>query len=110
MRPTGSVQNKRTGQTAPMKPLDAPPVDVASDQVDVNLKVARRAVEMIPEVPRIDFAHLTRETVESYVTAQKALLDVMTRPPRRHEYAPAETERPTRKKAAPRRKAAATTA
>ena len=82
-------------------------LDVASKQVDVNLKTARRAIEMIPEAPHIDFAHLTRETVDSYVTAQKALLDVMTRAPRRHENAaPAEPERPARKKAAPRGKKA----
>jgi hypothetical protein len=82
-------------------------LDIASNQVDVNLKTARRAVEMIPRAPKIDFAHLTRETVDSYVTAQKALLDVMTRAPKRHDYTPtAEVERPARKKAASRAKKA----
>ena len=32
VRPTGTVQNKRTGQTAPMKPLEAEAVDVPADR------------------------------------------------------------------------------
>jgi hypothetical protein len=32
VRSSGTVQNKRTGQNAPMKPLESPALDVASDQ------------------------------------------------------------------------------
>jgi hypothetical protein len=57
-------------------------LDVAGHQIDSTIKVAGAVVDMVPSVPRINIAHLTRDTILSFVEAQKALLDVMARPRR----------------------------
>ncbi|HET9318727.1 MAG TPA: hypothetical protein VFO27_03090, partial [Bryobacteraceae bacterium] len=46
----------------------------------VNVKTAQRAMNIFTPIPGTGLADLTRQGVESFVTAQKALLDVMTRP------------------------------
>ena len=65
----------------------------------VNLKTARRTIEVVNPLPSGTVAELTRQTVDGFVAAQKALLDVMARPARKP--APAETvRRGPRKRAA----------
>lgn len=58
-------------------------LDVAAQQMAVNLKTARRAVDVVNpfHLPvRSTLSDLTRQTVDSFVVAQKALLDVMAKP------------------------------
>jgi hypothetical protein len=58
-------------------------LDVAAQQMSVNVKVARRAADVVNPLHlpvRSTFADLTRQTVDSFVAAQKALLDVMAKP------------------------------
>lgn len=61
-------------------------LDVAAQQMEVNVKVARKTMEMIKPLQPVTLADLTRQTVDSLVAAQKALLDVMAKPV--HEPAP----------------------
>jgi hypothetical protein len=53
-------------------------LDVAGKQVDLHLKTARKAMDLMP--PRIEMTKLTKEYVENFVAAQKALLDIMVKP------------------------------
>ena len=82
-------------------------LEVATQQVSVNLKTARHAVEVLNPLPALNFADLTRQTVGSLVTAQKALLDVMAKPGRGagaakpHRPHPKTRKRPTRKEPEP---------
>jgi hypothetical protein len=58
-------------------------LDVAAQQMSVNVKMAKRAVDTVNpfHLPvRSTLADLTRQTVDSFVAAQKALLDVMAKP------------------------------
>jgi hypothetical protein len=71
-------------------------LDVAAKMVALNLKTVRTAVEAVPAVPRINFKRLTRDTIVSFVDAQKALIDAMISPrraPVRHEPMPREVKR-----------------
>jgi len=61
-------------------------LDVAAQQMEVNVKAAKKTVEMIKPLQPVTLADLTRKTVDSLVAAQKALLDVMSKPS--HEPAP----------------------
>jgi len=74
-------------------------LDVAAQQVEINLKTARKAMDGVREIPAMALADLTRHTVDSFVAAQKALLDAMAKPVR-----PVKEEAPRR---APGAKAAA---
>jgi len=77
-------------------------LDVAAQQMAVNVKTVRRAADVVNpfHMPvRSTLADLTRQTVDSFVAAQKALLDVMAKPGHAaHE--PPERKPPVRKKAA----------
>lgn len=55
-------------------------LDVASQQMSVNMKLTGEAVRKLNPFPAFQFADVTRNTVKSFVTAQKALLDVMAKP------------------------------
>jgi hypothetical protein len=55
-------------------------LETAGKQIHVNVKTAQRAMNIFTPIPGAGLADLTRQGVESFVTAQKALLDVMTRP------------------------------
>jgi hypothetical protein len=59
-------------------------LDVAAKMVAVNLRTVRTAVEAVPAMPRINFKRLTRDTIVSFVDAQKALIDAMVSPRRAH--------------------------
>jgi len=76
-------------------------LDVASEQMRVNVKAARRAIEVVNPAPGVTLADLTRQTVEGFVTAQKALWDVVSRPARAAGAAEKpRAKRPGRKRAA----------
>jgi exonuclease VII small subunit len=55
-------------------------VDVAGRQMNANVQMAGKAVEMFKPFPFLPLNELTREVVKSYVDAQKALMDVMVKP------------------------------
>jgi hypothetical protein len=57
-------------------------LEVATQQADFNLKTARHAVEVLNPLPAFSLADFTRQTVDSLVAAQKALVDVMAIPGR----------------------------
>ena len=66
-------------------------VDVAGRQVDANLKTAGRTMELIKPLEVMPLSDWTREGVKSFVDAQKALMDAVTKP--RHK-ATADRDRP----------------
>lgn len=53
--------------------------DVASRQVNAHLKATTRAVNLAGPLPIIPFSDLTREGVRSFVDAQKALMNAVTK-------------------------------
>ncbi len=61
--------------------------------MDLNLKAVQKAADLYAPLPGKELADLTRQGVESFVAAQKALIDVMTKPkheaphPAEHEHA-----------------------
>ncbi len=55
-------------------------VDVAGQQMNANVKTAGRTLELLRPFPLLPLAELTREGVKSYVDAQRALMDVITKP------------------------------
>ena len=57
-------------------------LDVAAQQVAVNVKVTRETMKKLNPVPPFKFADVAKNTVDSFVAAQKALLDVMAKPVR----------------------------
>ncbi|MBS1875497.1 MAG: hypothetical protein JSU00_19950 [Acidobacteria bacterium] len=73
-------------------------LDVAGSQSEINIKAARRAVEVLTPTPKFNAAGFTRDTVDSFVTAQKALLDVVMRPRRAQAREAAEEEAPRAKR------------
>ena len=75
-------------------------LDVATEQTSVNLRTARKTLEVVNPLPAGTLAELTRQTVDGFVAAQKALLDIM--PISRAEPHPA---RPHHKAAARKRPA-----
>ncbi len=54
-------------------------VDVAGRQMNANVQMAGKAVEMFKPFPFLPLNELTREVVKSYVDAQKSLMDVMVK-------------------------------
>ncbi len=58
-------------------------VDVAGRQADANLKTASRAMDLLKPLEVMPLSDWTREGVKSFVDAQKALMDAVTKP--RHE-------------------------
>lgn len=55
-------------------------VDVAGRQMNANVQMAGKAVDMFKPLPFLPLNELTRDVVKSYVDAQKALMDVMVKP------------------------------
>ena len=55
-------------------------VDVAGRQMNANVQMAGKAVDMFKPFPFLPLNELTRDVVKSYVDAQKALMDVMVKP------------------------------
>ena len=49
--------------------------------MNAGVKTAGKALEILKPFPFLPVSELTREAVKSYVDAQKALMDVMVRPP-----------------------------
>jgi len=56
-------------------------MDVAARQVHVSLKAAGTAAKMMPPVPYRDFPDLTREGFKSFVEAEKAVIESVTKRP-----------------------------
>jgi len=54
--------------------------EVAGRQVNLHVKAAGKAMEVVKPLPVVPLADLAREGVKSYVEAQKALMDVMLKP------------------------------
>jgi hypothetical protein len=57
-------------------------LDVAAQQVAVTVKIGRDTVEKLNPFQAFSLTDITRNTVESFVSAQKALMDVMAKPVR----------------------------
>jgi hypothetical protein len=81
--------------------------------MSVNVKVVKRTFEELNPIPPITLSDITRNTVDSFVSAQKALLEVMAKPARaaaaRHEpprRAPAARKPAPHKRTATKRKTA----
>jgi len=55
-------------------------VDVAGQQIHSNVKTAGKALELLQPFPFLSFNELTKEVVKSYVDAQKALMEVVSKP------------------------------
>jgi hypothetical protein len=69
-------------------------MDVAGDQVNVGMKAAGRALNMIGPLPFLQIPDFTREGVKNFVTAEKALIDtVMQRNEPRRAVKPAHRAR-----------------
>ena len=56
-------------------------MDVAARQIHVSLKTAGTAAKMMPTVPYRDIPDLTREGFRSFVDAEKAVIESVTRRP-----------------------------
>jgi len=56
-------------------------VDVAGEQMSANLATADKAMKLVKPFPFPPLNELTREVVKSYVDAQKALMEVVTKSP-----------------------------
>jgi hypothetical protein len=87
-------------------------LDVYAQQGDVSLKAARSAFEALnPFQPEI-VKEFSRNTVENFVTAEKDLMDVISKPTRKasHDEAHAPKKPPQHKRAAAKHKAAVATA
>lgn len=68
-------------------------MDVAARQIHVSLKTAGTAAKMMPSVPYRDIPDLTREGFRSFVEAEKAVIESVTRRPE-----PRKTGKPTSRK------------
>jgi hypothetical protein len=56
-------------------------LDLASDQIDVNVKLAREVFSMdITKNPTTTFPDLVKKSVDSFVAAQKALVELASKP------------------------------
>ena len=62
-------------------------VDLAGQQLNANVKMASKSLELLKPFPFVPFTELTREGVKSYVDAQKALIGVMMKPVVGHKHA-----------------------
>jgi len=64
-------------------------LDVATQQMAVNMKTARKTMEVVNPIPAGTLQELTRQTVDGFVAAQKALLEIMPKTGRAPEARPA---------------------
>ena len=62
-------------------------VEIAGKQVNANVKVAGKSLELLRPFPFLPLAELTRESVRSYVDAQKALVNAVVHPTVEHKHA-----------------------
>ena len=60
-------------------------MDVAGKQMNANLKASGRALEMMKPLAAIPLPELAREGVKTFVDAEKALIDNMTKRPVAHK-------------------------
>jgi hypothetical protein len=60
-------------------------VDVAGKQMNTNVKMAGKTMQLMRPFPFLPLAELTREGVKSYVDAQKALMEAMVKPGMEHK-------------------------
>jgi hypothetical protein len=60
-------------------------VDVAGKQMNTNVKMAGKTMDLVRPFPFLPLAELTREGVKSYVDAQKALMEAMVKPGTEHK-------------------------
>jgi len=73
-------------------------VDVAGRQMNANLKTASRTMDILKPLPVVPLSDWTRAGVQSFVDAQKALVEAVTKP--HHGSKPAtKTRRTARRKA-----------
>jgi len=78
-------------------------LDVAAQQMSVNVKTVKKAADVVNpfHLPvKSTLADLTRQTVDSFVAAQKALLDVMAKPGHAEAHEAPHHKPPVRKRAA----------
>jgi hypothetical protein len=78
--------------------------DVAGKQMNTNVKVAGKTLELLRPFPFLPLGELTREGVKSYVDAQKSLMEVMLKQRDEHKH---EAKAPHRKRPVRAKKAAA---
>jgi hypothetical protein len=83
-------------------------LDIAAQQMSVNVQVARKTFDAINPIPPVTLSDITRTTVDSFVAAQKALLEVMQKPAAKvqaaiHRETPSHTPSPKRKPPARKR-------
>jgi hypothetical protein len=77
-------------------------LDIAAQQISVNVKVAKKTFDVLNPIPPMTLSDLTRTTVDSFVSAQKALLEVMSKPDQ-PQHAPQYHASPRRKPPARKR-------
>jgi len=78
-------------------------LDVAAQQMSVNVKTVKKAADVVNpfHLPvKSTLADLTRQTVDSFVAAQKALLDVMAKPGHAEAHEAPHHKPPVRKRGA----------
>ena len=85
-------------------------LDIAAQQMSANMKVARRTFATLNPFPPITLTDLTRTTVDSFVAAQKALLETMAKRTKPAEATAPKRKPPARKRAVVRHAAVATPA
>ena len=75
-------------------------VDVAGKQMNANVKMAGKTLELMRPVSFLPLADLTREGVKSYVDAQKALMDAVVKSAGEHKHVakPAARKKPAHAK------------
>jgi hypothetical protein len=61
-------------------------VDIAGKQMNENVKIAGKTMDLLRPFPFLPLADLTREGVKSYVDAQRALMDAVVKPATEHKY------------------------
>jgi outer membrane biosynthesis protein TonB len=86
-------------------------LDVATQQVKINAKTTREALQAMNPLPAETLGELARHTVDGFVESQQALLNLMIKPPREAPKAHAEPAhpkpahpKPAKKRAAPARR------
>jgi len=77
-------------------------MDVAARQIHIGLKAASTAAKMMPSVPYRELPDLTREGFRSFVEAEKAVIESVTRRPEPKKPAVKATARKRPRRAKPR--------
>jgi hypothetical protein len=82
-------------------------VDLAAKQMNANVKTAAKTLELLRPLPFLPLADVARETVKSYVDAQKAVMEAVVKPRAQHKPVTHKTVIKQSKKAARKSKEAA---